>query len=178
MDGNYSLADIRSALGGDDGFGAGSWGWLILIFLFFLGFSGNGGLFGRGNDTTDRDVLTTSANTQRDVLNAQAASVAQGYQNQIATLNNQYQTLLGFKDSQYQMQQCCCSLKTEIQEQNQLTRDLINAKTIQDYRDLAQSYQNQLYNTQLANSIVNSLRPYPVPAYAAANPYSASSTSA
>lgn len=69
------------------------------------------------------------------------------------------------------MQQCCCSLKTEIQAQNQLTRDLINAKTIQDYRDLAQSYQNQLYNTQLATSIVNSLRPYPVPAYTVANPY-------
>ena len=160
MDGNYSLADIRSAMSGDEGFGAGSWGWLILIFLFFLGFSGNGGLFGRGNDTTDRDVLTTSSDTQRDILNSQLTAQAQGYQNQIATLNNQYQ-----------MQQCCCSLKTEIQAQNQLTRDLINAKTIQDYRDLAQSYQNQLYNTQLATSIVNSLRPYPVPAYTVANPY-------
>lgn len=31
--------------------------------------------------------------------------------------------------------------------------------------------QNQLYNTQLATSIVNSLRPYPVPAYTVANPY-------
>lgn len=173
MDGNYSLADIRSAMGGDEGFGAGSWGWLILIFLFFLGFSGNGGLFGKGADNTDRDVLTTSSDTQRDILNSQLTAQAQGYQNQIATLNNQYQTLLGFKDSQYQMQQCCCSLKTEIQAQNQLTRDLINAKTIQDYRDLAQSYQNQLYNTQLATSIVNSLRPYPVPAYSVANPYAA-----
>ena len=160
MDGNYSLADIRSAMGGDEGFGAGSWGWLILIFLFFLGFSGNGGLFGKGADNTDRDVLTTSSDTQRDILNSQLTAQAQGYQNQIATLNNQYQ-----------MQQCCCSLKTEIQAQNQLTRDLINAKTIQDYRDLAQSYQNQLYNTQLATSIVNSLRPYPVPAYTVANPY-------
>ena len=33
--------------------------------------------------------------------------------------------------------------------------------------------QNQLYNTQLATSIVNSLRPYPVPAYSVANPYAA-----
>lgn len=63
--------------------------------------------------------------------------------------------------------------ETGMVTQNQLTRDLINAKTIQDYRDLAQSYQNQLYNTQLATSIVNSLRPYPVPAYTVSNPYAA-----
>ncbi len=40
---DYSLADIKSAVdGGDDGAFGGSWGWIILIFLFFFAFSGGG----------------------------------------------------------------------------------------------------------------------------------------
>lgn len=107
------------------GWGSGAFLWIILIFLFFLAFSGNG-LFGRRGDGTmaitqdlsqvERDVLTSSCGTQREVL------------------QNRYENQLAFSALSSQMQTCCCDLKTTIIEQNQITRDLIQSQYIDELR--------------------------------------------
>ena len=45
---NYSLSDIRAATDHNeyDGFGGGSWFWIVVLFLFMFGANGN--LFGNG----------------------------------------------------------------------------------------------------------------------------------
>lgn len=107
------------------GWGAGAFLWIILIFLFFLAFSGNG-LFGRRGDGTmvvthdlsqvERDVLTSSCGTQKEIL------------------QNRYENQLAFSALGTQMQNCCCDLKTTIIEQNQITRDLIQSQYIDELR--------------------------------------------
>lgn len=107
------------------GWGAGAFLWVILIFLFFLAFSGNG-LFGRRGDGTtavtqdlsqvERDVLAGNCGTQKEIL------------------QNRYENQLAFSALGTQMQTCCCDLKTTIIEQNQITRDLIQSQYIDELR--------------------------------------------
>lgn len=105
------------------GWGSGAFLWVILIFLFFLAFSGDG-FFGRSSATAitqdlsqvERDVLTSSSSTQKEVL------------------QNRYENQLAFSSLGAQMQSCCCDLKTTIIEQNQLTRDLIQSQYIDELR--------------------------------------------
>lgn len=93
----YSLSDIKSVIDDreDGAFGGNGFLWIILIFLFFLAFSGNGfGNWGRneysgGMAQVERDVLETSCQTQKQVM------------------QSQYDTLLGFKDQQMLIQNCC-----------------------------------------------------------------------
>lgn len=129
----------------------GGIGWLILILLFFMGFS-NG--FGNGNGTR----VESSLASEYAISNSKDIAVA-GYQNQIATLNSQYETLLGFKDSQYQMAQCCCDIKKEILEQAQATRDLINANTITNLRAELVEARDAIVTSEQTQALLNVLAP-------------------
>lgn len=165
----YTLADIKSVVDADDRH-AGTWGdgsflWIILIFLFFLAFSGNGGLFGNNATATtngltqiERDVLTTSCNTQKEVL------------------QSNYNTLLGFKDQQLQISECCCenrlaianqtsALLTAIHSEGEATRALIQENTIQDLRDRLDTANTALSTQTIIGQVVNEINPRPMPAY-------------
>lgn len=92
---NYSLADIRAAVDGDGNtFGSNGFLWVILIFLFFLGFSGNGGLFGRNGTGT-----VELTNLERDVLNGNCAT-------QKEVIESRYTTQLGMQNLGSQMAEC------------------------------------------------------------------------
>ena len=174
MDTNgYSLSDIRAASGGNDGFGCdGFGGWWGLLFLIVLmgGFGGNG-LFGNGNTVdTDRDVLKTSSDTQRDVLNTKYDTAVLGFQNQIAMMKGQYDTdmliaqnrfdtLLGFKDQQAQMAQCCCDLKALTIQENQKTRDLINANMVTELERKLNDAKSEISNLTQTQSILDKIDP-------------------
>lgn len=131
------LSDVlmMKALDDDD---RNDWGnagflWVILIFLFFLAFSG-GGLFGNRNEnnnglsSVERDVLTSSCATQKEVL------------------QNRYDNALGFQTVGSQMQSCCCELKTTIIEQNQLTRELIQNQYLDELRTQLSDAKAQISN--------------------------------
>lgn len=155
---NYSLADIKAVTGTDETWGSNGFLWVILIFLFFLGFSG-GGLFGRGaaNEISltnlERDVLNGNCNTQKEVL------------------ENRYTTQLGFQGIQAQLSNCCCDLKTAIHAEGEQTRALITSNTIQELRDNLQAAQLQLGNVAQTQNLINALRPFPMPAYITCSPY-------
>lgn len=144
----------NSGLGG---FGDGGFLWVILIFLFFLAFSGNGFGFG-GNSGKDlsqveRDVLTTSCNTQKEVL------------------ESRYNTQLGFQDMQGRLDSCCCKLGAEIHAEAEATRALITQNTIDDLRDKLNSARDQLGTQQQTANLISALRPFPIPAYPTCSPY-------
>lgn len=180
---------------GYDGFG-GSWFWIIILLFFCRG--GNWGdnqtltsdeFIKRDIFNTNQNVSNTACQTQRDVLEGK-------YDTQIA-INNasakaqecccetnrnidsvRYDTLLNFKDMQAQMAQCCCDLKTAIHAEGEETRGLIQANTIQDLRDRInerdrelQSAQFQISQVAQTSNIVDTLRPYPQPAYITYSPY-------
>ena len=158
--------------------GNGGFLWVILIFLFFLGFSGNG-LFGnRSADSVqlsqlERDVLNGTCNTQKEVI------------------ESRYTTQLGLQNLQAQMADCCCttqraidSVKAEaykntceitnaIHSEGEATRALITSNTIQELRDNLQAAQLQLGNMSQTQAIINQLQPVPRPAYLTCSPYAA-----
>lgn len=151
---DYSLSDLKAIVDDrDDGvFGGNGFLWIILIFLFFIAFSGNGfGSWGNngngGLSQVERDVLTTSCETQKGVM------------------QSQYDTLLGFKDLSYQNQICCCNLQTAIHSEGEATRALIQENTIQELRDRLTTANNALTTQTIVNDVVQQLRPCPVPAY-------------
>lgn len=143
--------------------------WVILIFLFFLGFSGNG-LFGRNNNEVmglsqlERDTLNSASATQRDILTSTCGT-------QKEVLESRFVTQLGFQNIGAQLAGCCCDLKTAIHAEGEETRALIQSNTIQELRDNLQAAQLQLGNFSQTQTIVNQLRPYPTPAYLTCSPY-------
>ena len=132
MDTNFSLSDIKAALG-DDEMGGNGFLWLILLFLFFG--AGNGAWGGgNANYVTAADLSSalgaqTSALNQQQILLSSAnnnyetarqidtlgVNAIQGF-NQITQAITQGFAAQGAAIAQlgYQMDQCCCSIKTQM----------------------------------------------------------------
>lgn len=182
---NYSLADIRAATEGDrdDGFGGGAW-WIIILFLFV--FMGGGGLW--GNRQSDYGQYAMAASQQEILygqqfqgLNSALQRISDGICNSTYALNN---AITGEgRNVQMQLADCCCktqtaianlaaqtdrqtcAITTAIHAEGEQTRALMQADTIQQLRDKVSEL--QLGQSQCAQNacLVNTLRPYPVPAY-------------
>lgn len=149
---------------------------------------------------TNQNVSTTACQTQRDVLEnrynlgseiqenrfncSQNACTTQKevlqnrYDNALQTNSLQSQISTNALQSQMQLAQCCCDLKAESLANTQKILDKMcetEINTLRDRladrdRDLQTAY-NQISQVAQTNSIVNQLRPYPVPAYQTASPY-------
>ena len=153
MDNGMSLSDIAAVTGGkNDGFLEGNG--IIILILFFLIFGFGGGWMNRGGN----GEYATQADIQRGFDYSNVASKLDGITNGIcnagyenAQLANQTnmnmlngfagvnQTLnSGFdavnqniNDLSYQMQQCCCSLKTQmLQDKYDDVRNQLNMAQI------------------------------------------------
>lgn len=182
---NYSLSDIRAATEGDrdDGFGGGAW-WIIILFLFV--FMGGGGLW--SNRQSDYGQYAMAASQQEILygqqfqgLNSALQRISDGICNSTYALNN---AITGEgRNMQMQLADCCCktqtaianlaaqtdrqtcAITTAIHAEGEQTRALMQADTIQQLRDKVSEL--QLGQSQCAQNayLVNTLRPYPVPAY-------------
>ena len=164
--------------------------WIILILLF----AGRG--FGWGNGEGVQDNFISGEFIKRDILNTNQNVSATGWQTQRDILESRYTTELGFKDQLFAQQQCCCEtnrnidavraenfrntcdITTAIHAEGEATRALINANMVQDLRDRLEAKDRDLLtaNFQLSQqaqsaSIVQQLRPCPVPAYLSCSPY-------
>ena len=138
------------------GFGGGI-GLLVLILIFLFGFGGNG-VVGGGSATEVYSKLAseTASVNSRDII-------SQGYENQLATQKASYDSLLQFKDVQAQLASCCCDIKSTVIEQNQLTRDLINANTITELRAELVEARDEIVTGAQTQALLNVLAPRPVP---------------
>lgn len=97
------------------------------------------------------------ANTQRDILL------------QTTQLENQLSTVA--LSNQAHIDACCCDIKSLIREDGDKTRQLITENTIQDLRDRLTAAKDVISDQRTESNIINSLRPYPVPAYLTGSPY-------
>lgn len=142
-EGNYSLADIAAAMGGNGGFGGMGGSWLAILFLIIL-FGGNGGFgnnafanaIGYENLATSNEVQRgfdnqNSMSNQREIL----AAVNSGTAQSVAATNQTFHDTLNVLQDKYselardvynvssQVQAgianqnaCCCDTKMLIQE--------------------------------------------------------------
>lgn len=184
-----------------DGFGNGGWMWIILLAVLFRGnWGGYGGYGGesplvseefikRDIFNTNQNVSNTACQTQRDVLEnrytTQLGLQQLGAQQQQCCCDTQKEILQSRYDSalqnqalQAQLAQCCCDLRTAIHAEGEATRGLIQGNTIQDLRDrLAErdrdlaAANSQISQVSQTNTIVNAVRPTPIPAYLTCSPY-------
>lgn len=172
-----------------DGFGGG---WMWVFFLFFLlAWGGNG--FGFGNNAYAQGALTR-AELYEGLNNNNVVRKLDGITDGICNLG--YTTLANFKDLQASMDACCCGINRNIdavryenakntcdivraiEKDGDATRALINANVTQALRDkiVEQSQELQTANFQLSQqaqnaTLINALRPTPMPAYLTCSPY-------
>lgn len=149
---NYSLSDLRAAVGDDGAFGGnGAW-WVILLFLFW-GFNGNGwnrqGEFGQyATAASQQEILFGQ---QFGQINDRLTRIDNGICDSTFALNNSITT--EGRNLSSQLAQCCCDnrlatanlaaqmdrqtcdITTAIHAEGEATRALIQTNEIQALRD-------------------------------------------
>ena len=183
--------------GGSDGI----WGIILLALLFNNGWGGFGGNGFNNVATTDyisseftqRDINSGFQNTNNliangfsdtatnicglksDVLeNRYAAQLsACNTQRDILNQTNELNTnlLTTALQSQAKMDECCCNLRAQGIENTQKILDVLNQNTIDDLRSQVNDLKNTITANGIGTSIVNQVRPYPVPSYIVSSPY-------
>lgn len=193
MDMNNSGIVPTMPIGG--GFGAdGIW----IVILLALMFGGNGFGFGNNgfNNLATTDYISNEF-TQRDINNGfqnQNNLISNGFQNTATSIcdlkgdvllsaNNTQRDILAQTNelntnllttaltSQAQMDRCCCDLRAQGIENTQKILDAMNQNTIDSLRSEVNDLKNTITANGIGTSIVNQVRPYPVPAYPVSSPY-------
>lgn len=192
--GDYNLSDIRAAtdhgycerggmFGGDNDF-------LLIIVLFFFMMSGGLGGVGANGALTRAEMqqgFDTAEVTRK--LDGITNGLSDGFYAQNTTMLNGFANITtAVRDAQFASQQCCCETNrnidgvrydaqkntcdiiTAVHEEGEKTRSLIKENEIQALRDKVSEL--QLAQSQCAQNayLVNTMRPYPIPAYAACSP--------
>lgn len=196
MNGITPTVDLATNGGyGNGGFfgSEGIWA-IVLLALLFNGGWGNGGFGGNNIATTD---YISSEFTQRDInsgfqnsnnlisngflntatglcdLKGDVLLSANNTQRDILAQTNELNTnlLTTALQSQAQMDKCCCDLRAQGIENTQKILDVLNQNTIDDLRSQVNDLKNTITATGIGTSIVNQVRPYPVPSYLVSSPY-------
>lgn len=196
MSGTNGLSgtDALALMNNRDGFEDGAWFWIIIILFAFWGNNGwgnrNNGLetdidtrfLERDIFNTNQNVSTTSCQTQRDVLETKYNLGTQVLENrfncsqnacatQKEVLQNRYDNALQTQALSSELASCCCDLKTAIHAEGEATRNMIQQDKIEQLRDQVFASNLALSNTNLANTVINAVRPTPAPAYLTCSPY-------
>lgn len=191
----------NSNYGYGNGFGYGwEWIWIIILFAFWgnggygFGNNGAGGVGGeiqRGFDTasitTKLDGIT---NGLCDGFYAMNTSLLTGFGNtNTAIMQNGYETRSAINDLGYRLQDCCCQTQRSIDGVNynmaKNTCDITNAINESTNHILGFMTQEKISSLQAENAaltaqlsqnaqtqtLINTLRPCPQPAYITCSPY-------
>lgn len=196
MSGTNGLSgtDALALMNNRDGFGDGAWFWIIIILFAFWGNNGwgnrNNGLeteidtrfLERDIFNTNQNVSTTGCQTQRDVLETKYDLGTQVLENrfncsqnacatQKEILQNRYDNALQTQALSSELASCCCDLRTAIHAEGEATRNMIQQDKIEQLRDQVFASNLALSNANLANTVINAVRPTPAPAYLTCSPY-------
>ena len=171
MENYYSLSDIKSALGGEEGMGGG-WFLIVILFLFLFGFGNNRNGMGMGNCGCDGYVTTSqfeSENNFRTLDNSnrmtQNGLCQLGYE-QANLINSSTAQIVGNitgegRNLQMQLADCCCTTQRAIDslklENCQNTQKILDAITT----DRMAQMQNQINQLQMQNALCGVVR-YPM----------------
>lgn len=188
MNSGLSAGDIMALTKNNDSFfGDGIWGIIMLLIIAGL-FSGNGfGWGNRGNLANDtllgdefikrdlfnvnQNVSNTACQTQKEVLENRFNCSQNACNTQKEILESRYTTQLGFQNAQANLSNCCCDLKTIIHAEGEATRSMLQNDKIEQLRDQVYASNLALNNANLANTVINSVRPFPIPSYTVTSPY-------
>ena len=136
------------------------------------------GGFARTNDNIydlRQNVLVGDMGIQNQVLENRYANQLSACQTQrdILTQTNELNTnlLTTALQAQAKMDECCCTLKAQGIENTQKILDAMNQNTIDNLRSEVNDLKNTVTANGIGSTIINSVRPYPVPAYAVSSPY-------
>ena len=170
MENYYSLSDIKSALGGEEGMGGG-WFLIVILFLFLFGFGNNrNGMGGYcGNDGYVTTSQFESENNFRTLDNSNRMT-----QNGLCQLGYEQANLITAstaqivgnittegRNSQSQLADCCCTTQRAIDslklENCQNTQKILDALTTNRMADM----QNQINQLQMQNALCGVVR-YPM----------------
>ena len=169
------------------------------------GFFGNRNNDAALQNTLTRSDMFEGFNNQD--VNSQLRGITNGLCDGFYTISNSikdgtYATQSALAENRFASQQCCCETKglikdlaaegyrntgeitTAIHAEGEATRALITANTMQDLRDRLADRDRDLItaNFQLSQqaqsaNLINTLRPFPQPAYITCSPYQSPSTS-
>lgn len=169
---SYSLADIRSAVGGNDmGFGGGSW--IVWILLFAL-LGGNGFGVGGNRAASVEDLASgfnfAGVNNKLNELVAGQANINQNLGNAICSSTYELaskidqcccNTQLGVQQVRYDMAVQNGDLKALIHSEGEATRNMLQQNKIE-------SLQAQINQLQLSNAMcgIPRINPYGYGVYA------------
>ena len=188
----YPVMPYGNGFGSGFGFG-GDGIWAIVLIALLFGNNGWGGFGGNGfnniattdyisSEFTQRDVtngtqsvLTALSNGFSDnatnICNLRSEVLENRYANQLAECNTQRDILSQALQNQAHIDKCCCEIERLIREDGDETRALITQNTIQDLRDRLTAAKDVISDQRTESNIINSLRPYPIPAYLTNSPY-------
>lgn len=134
--------------------------------------------FARTNDNLcdiRQAVYNTGAGISNQVLENRYAGQLSACQTQrdILTQTNELNTNLLTSNLQTmsKMDECCCNLRAQGIENTQKILDVLNQNTIDDLRSQVNDLKNTITANGIGTSIVNQVRPYPVPSYLVSSPY-------
>jgi len=189
----YNGGAFGNAFGGD-----GIWA-IVLIALLF-GNNGWGGFGNNGwnnvattdfvsSEFTQRDIsqLGTEVangftNTNTNICNLKGEVLENRYANQLSACNTQRDILMQTNElntnllttalqGQARLDSCCCELKAQGIENTQKILDAMNQNVIDGLRSEVNDLKNTITANGIGTSIVNQVRPYPIPAYPVSSPY-------
>lgn len=135
------------------------------------------GFAGINNNLCDvrQAVATGDMALNSSILENRYASQLSACQTQrdILTQTNELNTnlLTSNLQAQAKMDECCCNLKAQGIENTQKILDVLNQNTIDDLRSQVNDLKNTITANGIGTSIVNQVRPYPVPSYIVSSPY-------
>ena len=195
MENGLSVADAL-ALDKSDGEFGGNGAWMMMFLFFLLAWGGNGfGDWGNGNaaqGALTRGELCQDMNFQS--LENAVRSVQNGlcdgfYAMNTGMLNGFSGVNNAIQQAQFAAQQCCCETNRNIDavryENSKNTCDIVNAikadgdatralmtqNAMQSLRDQLQTANFQLSQQAQNATLINAIRPTPVPAYLTCSPY-------
>lgn len=182
-DGIWALVLLALLFGGNNGFGGwGNNGWNNVATTDYVsseftqrdinsGFQNTNNLIAGGFS----DTATNLCNLRSDVLENRYAGQLSACQTQrdILSQTNELNTnlLTSNLQSQAKMDECCCNLRAQGIENTQKILDVLNQNTIDDLRSQVNDLKNTITANGIGTSIVNQVRPYPIPAYPVSSPY-------
>ena len=181
--------------------GDGIWAIVLIALLFNNGFGGFGNNGWGNVATTDyisseftqRDVNNGFQNTNNLISNGftdvatslcgvKSEILENRYANQLSACNTQRDILTQTNElntnllttalqAQAKMDDCCCTLRAQGIENTQKILDALSQNTIDDLRSQVNDLKNTITANGIGTSIVNQVRPYPIPAYPVSSPY-------
>lgn len=121
------------------------------------------------------DILTGNMGIQNSIMDSKYANQLAESQTQrdilLQTTQLENQAGMNALTAANQLSSCCCELKSQGIENTQKILDVLNQNTIDDLRSQVNDLKNTITANGIGTSIVNQVRPYPIPSYTVSSPY-------